>query len=147
MRLEPGMRLAAGLDKPWIAPESLITGKLEEIGFRNVVWHEGQIGAPANRTQLNSGSWDHWITADYAGRSQEFTVPSQLKWYSLLGSAPAPVVPVAPPIQVQPPTPLEVVSKKLGLDPGQALGMLCLELAAEIALFSAIRGWFKRRRG
>lgn len=164
--LRPGP-LSAGIDKPWIAPESLITSKLEAIGFRNIVWHDGQAGAPSQRTVLNSGDWDHWISADYQGPAQSFTVPVQLKWWapkpgyphnsqSSEGTsrvpAPPPVAPPVAPPPVAPPVgppvgPLESYAKKLGLEPGQAIGMLCLELAAEIALFNAIRGWFKRRRG
>lgn len=109
LHLVPGARWYAGVDLPFWLPTSAVDSGAQDMGFREIAWHDREDDAlPSGvdpRSDRNySDSWDQWATGIYQGPERDHTIPWNVPW----------LVAVNPQIQLPPPQ--QVTVPELTLD-------------------------------
>lgn len=102
--LEPGTWFA-GFSVPFFVSNSMISTKLETMGFREIKIFDRTDKAPPVNARLDpryADDWDQWLTAEYVGKPQALDMPSQIKWL-LHATRPAQGAPPASPPPGLPP--------------------------------------------
>lgn len=72
----------AGFTRPWYVSQGMVTGKLEDAGFKNVQWHSRKKDAPPvdpRSYQTYSDDWDEWISA-VSPDARTITLPAAPAW-------------------------------------------------------------------
>lgn len=102
VQLVSGARYFAGVDLPWIVPQSVVTGAAQDLGFTDIEWHDRKEVAPplnpATADPLYSDDWDEWATGVYRGPTKVERLSHAPAWIAMQQ-------PTATPTQ-QPPTPV-----------------------------------------
>jgi hypothetical protein len=99
--LVPGARYWAGMDLPWYVPQSMVTSAAEDIGFRDVEWHDQSEPLPASVSPRSDpqygGDWSEWATAVYRGQRQMYHLKYAPDWIVMAAptGAPSPGPPAA----------------------------------------------------
>ena len=83
VHLEPG-RFYAGISLPFFVPHSMVTHKLESLGFTNVSFHDRATQAslavdPKKYPGYDDG-WTEWIEADYSGPKKDLEFEKHWSW-------------------------------------------------------------------
>lgn len=83
VHLEPG-RFYAGISLPFFVPHSMVTHKLESLGFTNVSFHtraeQAKLAVDPKKYPGYDDGWSEWIEADYAGPKKDLEFEKHWSW-------------------------------------------------------------------
>jgi hypothetical protein len=106
-----GARYFAGANLPFYVSRAMVTGYLENRGFRNVRWHDRETALPGGldptKDPQYSDNWDEWAEAEYSGLgSGVLDAPADPAWLRV--ELPAAVTaPIALPAAASSPPPAQ----------------------------------------
>lgn len=124
-----GSRIYAGANLPFYVSQGMVTGYLENRGFRNIKWHKRSEPLPPGldpqKDPQYDDDWDVWAEGQYSGlQSGQLNPPADPAWMRVelpavgTGATPGPAtatppaatVPSPPGLPARPPAPLASIS-------------------------------------
>jgi hypothetical protein len=96
----PGAHWYAGLDLPFYLPRSSVSSGAQDMGFRNIVWHDRDGAAPPVNPRSDpqySDDWDEWAEGVYVGPERDHTIPWEVPWLAF-ENPPQPAIPQPAPV-------------------------------------------------
>ncbi len=97
VHLEPG-RFYAGISLPFFVSHSMVTHRLESLGFTNVSFHDransATLAVDPKKYPGYDDNWTEWLEADYTGPKKDLEFEKHWSWLLVVpkpvagGSAP-----------------------------------------------------------